>query len=69
MLKSPKQKWWIFNVEEKTNQKKYERRTISGKKKSELNFHEQRLRKMMQLIRVHKMLEKAEKIHEKLPEN
>jgi hypothetical protein len=39
-----------------------------GKKISELNIHEQRLRKMMQLMRIHKMLEKAEKIHKKLPE-
>jgi hypothetical protein len=40
-----------------------------GKKITELNIYEQRLRKMMQLMRVHKMLEKAEKIHKKLPEN
>ncbi|WP_255080109.1 hypothetical protein [Lacihabitans sp. CCS-44] len=34
-----------------------------GKKVSELNIHEQRFKKMMQLMRVQKMLEKAEKIH------
>ena len=39
-----------------------------GKKVSELNIHEQRLRKMMQLMRVHKMLEKAEKVHKTMPE-
>ena len=31
-----------------------------GKKVSELNIHEQLFRKMMQLMRVHKLLEKAE---------
>jgi hypothetical protein len=40
-----------------------------GKKVSELNIHEQRFRKMMQLMRVHKMLEKAEKIHKPMPED
>ncbi|MDP1814961.1 hypothetical protein [Lacihabitans sp. CS3-21] len=40
-----------------------------GKKVSELNIHEQRFRKMMQLMRVHKMLEKAQKIHKPIPED
>ena len=39
-----------------------------GKKVSELNIYEQRFRKMMQLMRVQKMLEKAEKIHKPMPE-
>jgi hypothetical protein len=40
-----------------------------GKKVSELNIHEQRFRKMMQLMRIQKMLEKAEKIHKSMPED
>jgi hypothetical protein len=40
-----------------------------GKKVSTLNVHEQRFRKMVQLMLVHKMLEKAEKIHKKLLED
>ncbi len=40
-----------------------------GKKVSELNIHEQRFRKMMQLMRVHKLLEKVEKIHKPMPED
>ncbi len=40
-----------------------------GKKVSELNIYEQRFRKMMQLMRIHKMLEKAEKVYKKLPED
>jgi hypothetical protein len=39
-----------------------------GKKVSELNIHEQRFRKMMQLMRVHQVIEKAEKIHNPMPE-
>ena len=38
-----------------------------GKKISELNIYEQRFRKLMQLMRVSKMLEKAEKTHKKMP--
>lgn len=40
-----------------------------GKKVSEPNIYEKRFRKLMQLMRVNKMLEKAEKVHKKLPED
>jgi hypothetical protein len=46
-----------------------EEESYLGKKVSELNIHEQRFRKFMQLMRVHKTLEKAEVIHKKMPEN
>lgn len=39
-----------------------------GKKNSELNIYELRLRKNMQIMRIHKMLVKAEKVH-KIPPN
>lgn len=40
-----------------------------GKKVSELNIHEQRFRKMMQLMRIQKMLNKAEITHKIMPED
>jgi hypothetical protein len=40
-----------------------------GKKVSELNIHEQRFRKFVQLMRMHKTLEKAEVTHKKMPKN
>jgi hypothetical protein len=46
-----------------------EEESYLGKKVSELNIHEQRFRKFMQLMRVHKTLEKAEVIHKKMPGN
>lgn len=36
-----------------------------GKKVSELNIYEKRFSKLMQMMRVNKMLEKAEKVHKK----
>lgn len=39
-----------------------------GKKNSELNIHEKRFKKLMQLMRVHKMLNTATKTHKTLPE-
>jgi hypothetical protein len=40
-----------------------------GKKVSDLNVYERRFRKAMQLMRVHKMLEKEEKVHKPMPED
>lgn len=40
-----------------------------GKKVSELNIYELSLRKAMQLMRIHKMLLKAEKVHKILSKN
>lgn len=43
--------------------------TYFGKKLSELNLYQRRFRKLMQLLRVNKMLEDAEKVHKTMPEN
>lgn len=48
---------------------KKEEELYLGKKISELNIHEQRFRKMMQLMRVQKLLDKAEITHKKMPED
>lgn len=39
-----------------------------GKKMSELNVHEKRFKKLMQLMRIHKMLKEAPKTHKIIPE-
>jgi|GEM_PF-1501696 hypothetical protein len=48
---------------------KREEELYLGKKISELNVHEQRFRKMMQLMRAKKMMDKAEVTHKKMPQN
>jgi hypothetical protein len=40
-----------------------------GKKLRDLNIYEQRFKKLMQLMRINKMIEQAPKIHKKLPNN